>query len=654
MEQMSDVKNRAEKLYKNSKEKFGLLIREIVSNSIHSTIIKANTKKNTDYIPSVNIDIQIEDEKAKVVVTDNGEGFNEINCKYFTHLDTRNKAKDDLHLHPQGQGRLAIIFFSDYAHYNSTYIDKNEELKNKEFDYPEYGPTLFNIEDSDGNHTDKQAIETVLTMKFNKTQTYKRAATFFYKYDDIEKLRNWFIENFFPFFMENKTMSIILNYNGDIVEINKEYIKEKVENISFSVDLDRDSMNFYDFKLWLVKKEGTPKAKNDIECFARQLKATIDGGKLVYEIDLPYAYDWFLTSNYFDKQVDQKGEEIEIQIDYIQKIQLEMKLALDNYFDEQIKKNRRETEKNIKYVKKKFHSISSFIDEGESKTSNRILNDKDIIDQAIENKGKAEKNYWIKKEENEEETDKLINSSLYIYIDYRNRVLQKLHKLIQKYNDNGTDKRELEDDIHDLFFKRGENLNNSERINHLHNLWILDDKYTIFFETFEGMSTKRGQKASDIYFWMDNPNPSQIKELLILELKSTTKAHNAGNKYESMIAQVKRYAKEFYKNPTKILNWNINPDLISYSGIILARKSDVHKELNSDNTSGEAKRIPFLESSWFFNEKFSINTNNAATPEYKEIRIEMYSYEDIHKLATNRNTVFFKLLNGEYEVESNS
>ena len=41
-----------------------------------------------------------------------------------------------------------------------------------------------------------------------------------------------------------------------------------------------------------------------------------------------------------------------------------------------------------------------------------------------------------------------------------------------------------------------------------------------------------------------------------------------------------------------------------------------------------------------------------AAPTFKDIRIEMYSYEDIYKLASDRNSVFFRLLKGEFKVES--
>ena len=61
------------------------------------------------------------------------------------------------------------------------------------------------------------------------------------------------------------------------------------------------------------------------------------------------------------------------------------------------------------------------------------------------------------------------------------------------------DKSELESEVHELFFRRGNTLSQSTNINHLHNLWILDDKFTIFSNDFFAKSTKNGQALSDIY-----------------------------------------------------------------------------------------------------------------------------------------------------------
>lgn len=77
--------------------------------------------------------------------------------------------------------------------------------------------------------------------------------------------------------------------------------------------------------------------------------------------------------------------------------------------------------------------------------------------------------------------------------------------LIQKFDEDGNDKSELESSVHELFIKRGTTLSDSSNINHLHNLWILDDKFTTFSNDFKVKSTKSGQPLSDVYIWADDP-----------------------------------------------------------------------------------------------------------------------------------------------------
>ena len=121
MEQKSNVQYRAEKEYKNSREKFSFLLREILSNSLHAVLIRKN--KEQDYIPQVSLKIQFSDNSCQIDLKDNGEGFTEDNVKYFDELDVRNQEKEQLNFHPLGQGRLAIVFFSDKAEYETVYKD---------------------------------------------------------------------------------------------------------------------------------------------------------------------------------------------------------------------------------------------------------------------------------------------------------------------------------------------------------------------------------------------------------------------------------------------------------------------------------------------------------------------------------------------------
>ncbi|UVS65452.1 hypothetical protein NXX37_22515 [Parabacteroides distasonis] len=118
---------------------------------------------------------------------------------------------------------------------------------------------------------------------------------------------------------------------------------------------------------------------------------------------------------------------------------------------------------------------------------------------------------------------------------------------------------------------------------------------------------------------------------------------------EGRIAEEKNVVKEsdIVKSAIK-LNWDVNVDNIQYHGIILARKSDIKKELSSPQASGRYESIPFLENSFYCDDAFFIDGD----PRHKiGIRIELYSYEDIYQLASDRNSVFFKLLRREFDLE---
>ena len=285
-----------------------------------------------------------------------------------------------------------------------------------------------------------------------------------------------------------------------------------------------------------------------------------------------------------------------------------------------------------------------------------IVSESDLVKSALEEKGRIEKRFWlesgkeVKMDEepyaDTEDGQKLLNSSLQVYVKHREIVLKRLFQMIHQYDEDGNIKPEYEEEIHNLFLRRGVKLEGSKNINHLHNLWILDDKYTAFSNNFNALSTSQGQALSDIYIWADNPE--KAKEILIVELKSTTKAHNAGGKEEGMIAQVKRYAKSFYNDPRKHINWDVNTNDVLYTGIIIANKHDIQKELTSDSAPGYSHKIPFLNDSYYFDDAFHPVGNNISIK--MNIRIELYSFEDIHKLASDRNKVFIKLLNNEYSI----
>lgn len=654
MEQKSNVQYRAEKEYKNSREKFFLLLREIISNAIHAVLIRKD--KEAGFIPELNLAITFDDKECKIELTDNGEGFNKKNQKYFEELDKKNPEKERLHFHPLGQGRLAIIYFTDSAKYETVYKDENGKYNKRIIPYPNSSEGLFSFaefeeEEQTGNNT-----YTKLTILINKQLTIGRAKTFFNKYPDINSFKRWFIETFFPFIINNEQLIINISLNDDNFIIRKNNLETEAETIPFNLQLDG---KLYSFTLWLVRNGAKMQGDNPITCFARNLVAILSTGKLTYSIDNDEGYHLYLTSDFFDDYVDTKGERIEVSCDDIASIQERINEILDKHFKSVIENNQNVSKQNLKNFQKKYPSLEAFVKECTIVGQKNIVNEKEIIQSAIEEKGRIEKKFWNQIDKNpvnekderfsdSDDCQKLLNSSLHIYVKHRESVLKRLRALIQKFDEEGNDKSELESTVHELFINRGTTLSDSSNINHLHNLWILDDKFTTFSNDFKAKSTKTGQALSDIYIWADDPE--KTKQILILELKSTTKAHNAGNVKEGMIAQIKRYARDFYENPQKTLNWDVETERIQYTGIIIARKSDINKELTSNNNSGVHKPIPFLANSYFLDDKFAKNTNNPR--DTIDIRIELYSFEDIYELASSRNKVFFKLLKKEFEFNN--
>jgi len=652
MEQKSDVQFRAKKEYRNSREKFFLLLREIISNSIHAVLIRQSKEKN--FIPDINLTIYHDDTQCKIELTDNGEGFNENNSLYFEELDKVNPEKERFHFHPLGQGRLAIVYFSDSAEYETVYKNKDGKFHKRTINYPKPDTGLYKLDLFPEEEIQSQDTYTKLTILINKTHSLSRAKTFFNKYSDSNKLKSWFIENFFPFIINNENLAINLILNGKSVVIKKNQFESETKSIPFEIPLSDDKT--HQFKLWLIKRDTPMCGDNQITCFARNLKADLSNGKLNYSIDNDDGYWLYLTSDYFDECVDTKGERIEISEEDISKINKIVDEKLDSEFNLVITKNQNTIKQNWKNFKKQYPSLEAFVNESGVVTGKNVINEDDMVKKAIDEKSRIEKKFWTHidyvQEESESyddsvECQKLLNSSLHIYVKHREAVLNRLKALLPRFNEEGEEKTELESTVHELFLKRGTTLKETSNINHLHNLWILDDKYTTFSNSFKAKSTKTGQALSDIYIWADDPQ--KTKQILIFELKSTTHAHNAGNNTEGMVSQVRRYAGDFYKNPTKVLNWDVNTENVQYTGIILARKSDINKELSSNNVSGY-RPIPFLENSYYGDDEFSKDNN----PRNKvPIRIELYSFEDIYSLASSRNDVFFKLLKNEFGVNEN-
>lgn len=460
MEQKSNVQYRAEKEYKNSREKFFLLLREIISNAIHAVLIRQS--KEADLIPELKLNITFNDNQCKIELIDNGEGFNKINREYFEELDKKNLEKEKFNFHPLGQGRLAIIYFADSAKYETVY-KKDDKYYKQTIPYPNASDGLFRLDKFMEEEQINKDTYTKLTILIDKQQTLGRAKTFFKNCSDANSFKQWFIETFFPFIINNEQLIVNISFNGDPVTIKKGNIEAETEKEPFDLLLSDNEQ--HPFTLWLVKNDEQMHGDNPITCFARNLVANISAGKLIYSIDNTEGYHLYLTSDFFDEYVDTKGERIDIAFDDITNIQKKINEILDIKFKTVIEFNQKQTKRNLKTFQNKYPSLEAFVKEDNIISDKNVVNEKDIVQSAIDEKSKIEKRFWnqidsepINEEDKpfseSDDCQKLLNSSLHIYIKHRETVLKRLHTLIQKFDEDGNDKPELESAVHELFIRR--------------------------------------------------------------------------------------------------------------------------------------------------------------------------------------------------------
>ncbi len=618
----SNIKNRAKKLYLHKKNGLQYLLREVVSNAIQS-------KKTGE---SVEVDIQIEFAKdnqekeleaVNISIKDNGDGFTKENCECFKMLDKENESKKQLLYNPQGQGRLSIVYFTNSAKYTTVFNEEDEFFK-REFDYPlEEGVWRGAIDRK--KKVEEKETYTILNLEINGKEELKRANKFFDKYDSIEKLQEWFIEEFFSYLVEEKA------------EINLCYLKEKKE-IKINEECIKFEYSECDFSIWIVNTELGENKKNDtkIRPCSRGLTCKFESTyKLEYELNVPFRF--FITSDFFNDRVSETGEVINIEKKDFDSIQEEVTSALSNEFRSIIDENREKTKSNIKKIRSKYIMHSKFIDDDDviHSSLNEII-EKDLKKIMIDTKSNEE----IKFLDGEDgKYNKVINSAIYLYMTHRKRIYEKYSKYIEDYrNSEGNKKNVLESDMHELICPSGEYTRSIDDYQK-HNLWLIDDKFAYFQHT---KSAKNGEKGVDILIFSDeNERPIDV---LFVELKRPNQAHNAGEMTKQVVDYAEDYIKKGKGTGKNGGDISIEMNDCRFHGIIIASKDDIIEEIDKKYMYGRYKVIPFLKNTYY--DDFQMKDESKIP---KIIRIEMFSFEDLKTLAEKRNQIFFKLLKEELE-----
>lgn len=595
MDTYASLRGLATSFYKNKRNAVELILREAISNAIHACIIQYKQNENNKYLPEISIIINSEEKSIKI--EDNGIGFSEDDKRLFFDIAKSNILKQENKLPSKGLGRLVFIYFAKNIHYETTHNKKFIS-----FEYPQQEDNLFKIYNQKFENTYK---ENGTSLSLNMDEKYLK--TFIKKYaNPIEKFEEWIIDNFAFLLYDFKELKISAS------------IDKKIKEMQFSnIDKKEFNIKIYDKEFPIEIIIVNSKSNLDIKLVAHKLliEKKIDYDRIINSLNKKI----YISSPLLDDRITADGLNAEIE-DIKSELEEEITKVLDKEFDELIAKQREKSRENLSVTKSELPFLAEFMPDFESINGYKIKSKTDFIQDAINEKGKLEQNFWESKDEQLD--TRLQKSSLYLYVKHRERVLAKLEQMMGDSNFK-------EDDFHQLLTDR--KCENLEVANH--NLWLLDDKFSYFFEAH---NSKIGESSVDVEFYL-NPfinDEEQPTHIVLLELKNPTKAHNPGQ----MIEQLKRYASKIYNNAKTKNGVNINVEKCQFFGYIIANINDIkNEEIKQDENT--FKLIPYTESS--FEGKVSFLPKN----ERVDLYLTLLSTQDLLRIAKFRNKTLFEILN---------
>ncbi|PAF53817.1 hypothetical protein BKH42_03555 [Helicobacter sp. 13S00482-2] len=589
----ANLKNIAEKIYKHKKNGIEIALREVLVNATHACIIKKKELENSsDYIPKISINILPND--FSITVEDNGCGFSENDKDIFSEIASINYFKVSHQLPSKGLGRLAIVYFSCKTVFE-TISDKLKPRK-LTFDYPEIQNQLpfFSQRTEETN----EESGTKIKITFNKSLY----GGFNNKYNELSKFQAWILENFIYLLYDLNDLKMQLTLDNEQIQVKFEDIKKYFFSIHvrqktypceiLMVDSDKISLVFIAHKM---------PVENDKIKYDRQFKSN---NKKIY-----------ISSELFDEYISLDGLEIKIPSEICEEVEKQICDFLDKEFSHSIEEQKKENCKILKNVQNEFPYLTEFMPDFIKVTGHKPVKKEVYINDAIKEKGEAEKAFW----KNEGVMDpRLGKSALYLYVKHRKNILFLLENTLG-------DEKKSENDFHELLTGRG-CINLAEA---KHNLWLIDEKFSYFLE---GYNSQTGKKEVDIelYFYADSQD--KPNNIVLIELKKPRKAHNPGK----MIDQIRGYGCDIFKKGRTRNGLNFKAEKCQFYGYIISDIEDIKKEIKSryDDTF---KPIVYTEGS--YEGKIFLDDEKKYS-----FYLTLLSTQDLLQIAKNRNKILFDLL----------
>lgn len=631
---------------------------EAVSNSLHSIEDKYKERAYEDGYIKIEIDI----DAKKIVVEDNGEGFNSTNLDAFLTPFTGNK----LRRHGKGFGRFVSFKIFDQVFYASPTQFFDGRVANAVFEY-----TPLDKDDNlkEINRTDqleRHKHETGLSVAFyNPKDEYLKYFEFSSegKKDDYteEDILIALLDHFLLEFVQKKTPRNFLCLIGGATFNLSDYFADSVkQRDEQTIWLEIDGEDF-EFHLRYMQIDAEKSKRHSLYFYADN-RATSDLENIAKGLrDTPftdeerrYNYLVSVTSPYFKAtQSRDRIENLGIEIKHHDK-ERSLKDALS------FEAKARILELEPAYTGSRRAKIRTSVEELialdpvlrrglEGKTLEEFVNERGIT----ESKEQLAQDLFVARLRSKfdfrkinsktsfEELQRVVRDNiptdakeaLAVYVAYRNDVIKVLSEMLDRKSDGSVAK---EDAVHELIYPR---YRDSDEIDYSsHNLWLIDDdlayaEYISSDRTPKGKQREKGSYAHDILV-------NNEKELLVVEMK---RPHKKGFVADENAAKPT-------DNPVQQLISQIG-EIRDFGGVTTSgdRKVEVSQE-NMVRGYVIADWNDDLET-YLKDNDFKI-TNFGGPMAYKyfdarNMMVEVLAFDRLKDRAAKRNMVFVDILDGK-------
>jgi len=601
-----------------------------------------------------------------IIISDNGIGFNEENFNSFNTSDSDYKKS----IGGKGIGRLIWLKAFEFVTISSHYSEEKIFYKRIFKFIPEIG--ISNEELIKNNENKKHFTEIKLNNFIEKYQ--KNFPT------NLETIAQNIIEHILLYYISNNNPNIVLydSDNDNSINLSEYYnnnIKGKYKKHGFNIKNEFFQINL--FKIYRSNRDSKIVfcARNR-EVITFKIKKYIDDlSSKISDEEGKYALFVYVTSNYFDNNINQEGTEIYIDEDdsfFVtkQEIILEIIKYLKNnilaeYLNE-IKEEKIDITKNFitndapqyryllsqypdeidkipyKSIKNK-NELNLELFKIESKISWDLKEKGNKILEALPDNKDDLKQYREEIKKFIEKENEVGKANLAKYVEHRNVILKILQKHMRLNDD---EKYSLEEAIHELIFPLKKS---SDDIGYKkHNLWIIDEKlsYHKYLMSDKKLNTypedlidtdSGDQPDIAVFNSFDNPislienDTKPFSSVVIFEFKRPMR--NYYQEQYNPIIQIKRYMETIRKGDFKdkdgIL---IPPEVIKntpfYAYVICSLVSNVREYLENDDFTKTPDALGFFK--YYFNNNFYI---------------EVLSYDKLLQDAKQRNKSLFDELN---------